>query len=505
MSLSGEIGDVQVADVLQFIHLGGRSGTLAIEAPLGCAEIGFYRGQVVSARTSGAERLGEMLVQSGALGASALEEALSRQAIEMPRRPLGQLLVAMGLVTTEALYRALAAHISRTVQDVVTWERGKFRFDADDVRLIDELAVSPAELLEHVDVNTQMIVLEALRLFDERARPAAGRPLASLPPVASLPAAGGAGASGAAAMGAAPSTLRPRLQIVSSDRELVVRLERELAADCRAVVRVAGRDAGAPPPGEAPPLVLMDLRPGRVPLAALAGVTQTRPRAPVCALVADGSVAAAAYAAGARAVVVAELDALVACVKTLARQHVASAQEEAIAQGVRAGFARLKRVLTDLRAGLLSATMSLQLLSIISESVDRAVFMLVRRDELVALGAFGCGGDGAQLARSTQGLVMARPEQGLLCDALALGQPRSACFDDAALPDRLVARLGRPATGQAVAFPVVGRQRAIAVIYTDNGRHQRLIDEIDVLELATAQVGMAFENELLLRRRAAGP
>jgi len=60
--------------------------------------------------------------------------------------------------------------------------------------------------------------------------------------------------------------------------------------------------------------------------------------------------------------------------------------------------------------------------------------------------------------------------------------------------------LGPPLTGQVVVFPVLGAQRVISVIYTDNGQVDRPIEDIDILELATAQVGMAFENELLRRQ-----
>jgi hypothetical protein len=44
----------------------------------------------------------------------------------------------------------------------------------------------------------------------------------------------------------------------------------------------------------------------------------------------------------------------------------------------------------------------------------------------------------------------------------------------------------------------------IAVIYGDNARSNRAIEEIDFLELAMMQVGLAFENELLRRKAAAG-
>ncbi|MCH9058515.1 MAG: DUF4388 domain-containing protein, partial [Planctomycetes bacterium] len=41
MSLSGELEDVSVADVLQFIHLGGRSGTLTVKSRNQEGRIGF--------------------------------------------------------------------------------------------------------------------------------------------------------------------------------------------------------------------------------------------------------------------------------------------------------------------------------------------------------------------------------------------------------------------------------------------------------------------------------
>jgi hypothetical protein len=40
----------------------------------------------------------------------------------------------------------------------------------------------------------------------------------------------------------------------------------------------------------------------------------------------------------------------------------------------------------------------------------------------------------------------------------------------------------------------------ISVIYADNGDREEPVEDIDILELATAQVGMAFENELLRRQ-----
>ena len=157
-------------------------------------------------------------------------------------------------------------------------------------------------------------------------------------------------------------------------------------------------------------------------------------------------------------------------------------------------------MLADIRSGLLSATMALNLMHIISESVDRAVLFLVRKSDLLALGAFGFSSDGRTLAEATRGLNLPTREVNVLTRCLADGQPRSLSFEHANLPPEFANLIGRPHNGQIVVFPVMGSERVISVVYTDNGSNTRAIEDIELLELATAQVGVAFENELLRRQ-----
>jgi GAF domain-containing protein len=169
-----------------------------------------------------------------------------------------------------------------------------------------------------------------------------------------------------------------------------------------------------------------------------------------------------------------------------------------------ASFAKLRRIVGDLRSGLISTTISLSLMNIISESVERAVLFLVRRDALTALGAFGNSPQGQPLAQLTRGLKLPLSSENALTSSLADGQVRSTAFDDGGFPESFTQLLGRPRSGQCAVFPVLGGTRVIAVVYTDNGHSNRAIEEIDILELAAAQAGLAFENELL-RRQAAPP
>src|SRR5205085_6703264 len=200
MSLSGNIEDVSVADALQFIHLGGRTGTLTLTCGEAKAGIGFHEGRIVNAWAPGGKRLGELLIEAGVLQQATLEEALRRQESEHPRRSIGQILVAMNVVDSETIYRAVEQQIERTVYDLVTWNQGTLHFALDDLKPIDDIAVVPGDVIRHLNLDTQMVVLDALRIFDERSRqqreprnetPAAGVapvPAArSVPPITPMP------------------------------------------------------------------------------------------------------------------------------------------------------------------------------------------------------------------------------------------------------------------------------------------------------------------------------
>src|SRR5437016_11363343 len=170
MSLSGNIEDVSVADALQFIHLGGRTGTLTLNCGEAKAGIGFHQGRIVNAWAPGGKRLGELLIEAGVLQQATLEEALRGQESEHPRRSLGQILVAMKAVDSDTIYRTIEQQIERTVYDLVTWNQGTFHFALDDLKPIDDIAVVPGDVIRHLNLDTQMVLLDALRIFDERSR-----------------------------------------------------------------------------------------------------------------------------------------------------------------------------------------------------------------------------------------------------------------------------------------------------------------------------------------------
>ncbi|MEM8963545.1 MAG: DUF4388 domain-containing protein [Acidobacteriota bacterium] len=507
MSIHGVLEDLPLADVLQFIHLGRRTGTLYLwREDDRRAEIGFHDGRIISAWTPGQRRLGDQMVEDELIDQTTLDGALAKQRSDGAGQSIGKILLEEEVVTRDQIHAVIKEQIQETIFDLITWKHGNFHFEVDELAPLDDFAVVPGELLDDLDLNTQMLLLEATRIFDERQR---GESVESELD-RRLQRAGMARPGGEDDDIPIRRPIEPRrreiipvlrLQVVSDDDALRERLIQELPEDRVRVVSVRLREAGTRVPGEAvAPIVVLDQRGKDIDeeeeTVSLLG--RTRPGAPVIILVddANGGLAERAVEAGAVAVVD-DTPLLVASCRNLMRVLGQPLPQIVFGPGLRGGLSGFRRVVFDVQSGLLSATMALNLMHVISESVERAVLFLVQGNRMVAVGAFGFSQDGRPLAEVTRGLKLVPEEGSVLWLAVDEAKTQNVNFDDARLPDDLGALLGRPASDQVVIFPVLGAERAISVIYTDNGEVDEEIQDIKILELATAQVGVAFENELL--------
>jgi hypothetical protein len=512
MSINGVLEDLPLADVLQFIHLGRRTGTLYMwHGEKERAEIGFHDGRIISAWTPGQARLGDRLVARGLVDRATLEEALAFQRDGGKGLSIGHILIDRRAVTRDDIYTVIRDQIQQTVFNLVAWRHGYFQFEVDELHPSDDFGVSPEDLLENLDLNTQMLVLEATRLFDEGRRAATEAAAKEREEPSRLEVhlerAGLAAAKREArapapdsdnGRPAAPAREAIRCQVVSPDPDMLRVLARGLAPEMARVVSVPLREAGNRMPGEGTsPIVVLDLRDATLKTEDVATLARTRPAAPVVALVGSPEAEDAAYGAGALAVVPSRYAAVVECCRNLIRVLTHPQPQGGLIVGLRGGFSRFRRVVFDVQSGLASATMALNLMHLISDSVERAILFLVRDDTLAAVGAFGFSDSGAPLAQATRGLII-RPSPGTALERVVKdAEPQVLGFDEAGLPEELAELVGRPASGQIVLFPVHGAERTISVIYTDNGSLDEQIEDVQILELATSQVGMAFENELL--------
>lgn len=490
MSISGSLEDVAVADVLQFVSLGKRTGTLELERDGERARLGFHEGTLVSAQAPGAPRLGELLLEARRVDAATLQQAVAEQAASSTRRSLGQILVDSGHLAPDALQRVVKLQLERAVERVLTWERGTFDFALDEIRPVDDIGMAPGTLVPDTGLAANVVLLEAARIFDERDRHRPAEP----------------GDAAEAAIdglieedfGTDPGVVSgPEVRALTPDRELVRRLRRSLAPYAR-VRRVAlGRASAEPLPGESD-VVLVDARAGALDPEGLTLLRAARPEARLEVIVDSQEALQTAYRQGAAAAVPPDLETVRACLANLLDAAATRAPEAAAPAASESGVHRLQRALGELRSGVASATVALNLMQLVSESFERAALLLVKKDRLAALGAFGVAADGRPLAAALRRLEIA--PSGLLAAALDSARVQTSSFVDADLPGALASLLGPPFFDRVVVFPVAGTERVIAVVYADNAEHDRPLRDIDLLEVAAAQVGIAFENELLRRQ-----
>jgi hypothetical protein len=511
VSLAGGLDHVSVVELLQFVHLGNRSGTLRVRDGARAASVTVHRGRTVGATSPDSLPLGKLLVEAKLITPAQLAEAERRQAATRPRPKLDAVLVDMKVVTSAAVVAAVEEQIKTCLYDLMTWSAGTFEFEIGRVDTMAELSPAAGEPVPPIEINTQAALLEGLQRADERAHEAsrdasAREPGTSAVDLEVVRARDARPTSPVRTIEGASSPWRPSVfQVVTRDVELARRVGAKLAADRVRTLRVPVVDAGAPGPDEEQPAVLLDLRGKSNSVEELRLVRRAQPRALIVAIAPADVAPPALYAAGATAVVPPDADLVAACALSLLNSLRDSSADAAIQRGLREGFGKVHGLLQGLRSGLLSSTLALNLMAVVSESAERAVLLLARRKEndLKTVGAFGKAADGRPLAEVTHDLTLGLEAHRAFVDGLAEGRTRRFQFDESALPPALADVLGPPRTGQAALFPVVGGQGLIALLYVDNGASGRALAHVESIEIATAQAGLAFENQLLRRQLAA--
>ena len=521
MSISGRLDDVSIAEVMQFIHLGKRSGVLYVEGA-GKAEVHFNGGRIVAAHGERIHRLGELLVRNRIIDPHTLLQAIERQRAEPEHRVLGEVLLDMGAVSRDELSRALQVHIQDTIQEILGWRLGTFRFEIGEVRPIRGFERSLGQLLPSLNLNTQRVLLEAARLLDEARRQeerSEGDPDEARAPEAAPAEADGrtepaessvsaddlfspptepAGpADGAARPNERPEAGMKRVHIVSGDDVFVSLLAARLDQESIWLDR-HGPDAGLLGAGNGTrPLILIDAstQPSET---AIEELLAHNPAAMPIAIVDPSAPEDYVATLGAVAIVERDVDSVVTrCLATLAGDQ---APADA-AGGSTTLLERLRRLSSEIRTGALAANATLVLLNTLAECSERSVLFAVRDGSLRAIGGFGFSTQtGRPIVEAIRGLTLALDDSHALAAAVSELETRELDFGVDRLPDDFTRLVGPPECGQAAVFPVSGTEKVILVVYADNG--SRPLQQLELMTLAADQVGVAIENEFLRYRLA---
>ena len=133
MGFSGDIRTFDIFDLLAWVHGRRQSGTLVLTRRSTKKRFAFRDGALHgSSSNDPRETIGQALVRDGLISEEALFKALLKQ--EKDNRRLGQILMGERLLGEEQLMRTLRGNALTQVYDVFLWADGRFDFRDEEVQ-----------------------------------------------------------------------------------------------------------------------------------------------------------------------------------------------------------------------------------------------------------------------------------------------------------------------------------------------------------------------------------
>ena len=160
MSISGNLRTMPFADLLQWIAMSQKTGTLVIKGKRFTKKILFKVGRVEAVTSNNPrEHLGYYLVGWGYLAEDELQTMLGVQ--QSQKVALGELLIKYGKMTREDVDRIIQIKTEVTIYDLMMWEEAEFFLLDDDV---------PRREFQGLDLPVDHFLFEGARQADEMRR-----------------------------------------------------------------------------------------------------------------------------------------------------------------------------------------------------------------------------------------------------------------------------------------------------------------------------------------------
>lgn len=520
-----------VVDVLQFIYASRRSGTLHLESRGRRGFVIFREGNIGQATTNAPENnLGHILVSKGLISEEDLAAAVARQQAEYKNLPLGRVLGEMGLVGNEDVKAAVVEQIEAAVRDFVLWLDGDFVFELGTGGTPpDDVAVSVDGLLSGVNVDTQHLLLECIRIFDEKGR----EPEVKVEPAAAALAAEPAVEVTPPEEIEEPTPALHTVFLYSNNEPLHTFLDmiaKKKRVEClvfqsfteltMAVESILQEDFL--------PVVVLDVDFGvkgqqdvRVERAAelLSKLKATSPATDVICVAARASytLRLALLERRARAVISMPSPAFMreqpppADVKNFVRElwiaiiesfriydriHVKEQWRRRISS-LESYLLKLKKFVREAQKSNFTFLVSLDLLNIISENYERALLLVIREGRAVGIGGFGDAHDGTPLGILAKSISIQLGEYSIF-ETVAERKTTYRGRPDVTVPvhRELFERIGKPYSGEVMIVPLISSGRTLAMIYCDNGDVDKPLVYDELLDLLSNQTNILYERML---------
>jgi hypothetical protein len=157
MSLSGRLKTMDLAEVLQWVTIGRKTGSLAFVLDKTKAHIYLKDGKIISSLSNDpTKQLGQFLIFKGKLTEAQLKKALEIHL--KTKTSLGNIIVQEKFASRKDVEEALVQRTEEVIYELFLWEDGYFHFSDKDYPLEDLILIK-------ADINA--ILFEGVRRKDE--------------------------------------------------------------------------------------------------------------------------------------------------------------------------------------------------------------------------------------------------------------------------------------------------------------------------------------------------
>jgi CheY-like chemotaxis protein len=561
MSLVGNLEDLGLGEILQIVSLSRKSGLLSLHSRGREARIVFRNGQVVRASSSSFQQsLGEVLIQKGIIDLPTLKQSLRIQEEEDFRELLGAILIKRFNTSAEAIEGVVREQIESVVYSLFAWAEGAFDFELQDtVEEVDNTKMDPLQFMLEQGLNPQFLAMEGSRIIDERRH--RGETLEDEPQPETVSSGSEESVDLAFDMLQSPAPVSgPQYPesppVVQGEKRLVLLVDddadtRDALADILGKVgyRVSSFEKSEDTlikidtlyrQGQMP-TVLVDLIMPRMDGSGILGGLELlelignnfadlpvlvmsdyhnsdaerkvkgmgfpliiKPRKtelgdPVLLEAFKESLLpelASVESSGGMAVPNDKIN--IGDELRLEMGEERSSQDKPVEQST--GITLLRGMLDELNNPSLGGGIILLVLRFASEFMNRAVILIVKRDEIAGLGQFGINDNEAVADSKVRNMRIPRGEPSLFSEVIDSQLPVKAKPDVSKWTRYFIEQLGGDPPAEFFIGPIVSEGKVVAVLYGDNLPDSKPIGDTDSLEIFLSQAGLAMEKALLQRR-----
>jgi CheY-like chemotaxis protein len=160
----------------------------------------------------------------------------------------------------------------------------------------------------------------------------------------------------------------------------------------------------------------------------------------------------------------------------------------------------LQRRLGELRGPGNANQIAMLVMKVAREFFERSILFLIKSGEARGLGGFGPAPKGLSLNLLAREVVIPLAEPSVFRDAVQSGRPFCGPLPDGKWTKHLMGKVGRFQSNSVALFPLVTHRESIAVLLGDNPETGGEFRRLETLEMFIDQTGVALENAFLQRK-----